>query len=178
MAASFMAHSRARCEWPEPSTPTMMPGISVLLLLEVLPIDARSARSAAAGPTGPPARDFGPLFWLGQLLAGRIDHLGVAVSADADHAVQADPAARLEARDLRTAVEHGGQVAGRVGHLAGQHVVARDGPDLGRAQAALHGRLAGLVQRPDRVGTGRRNRPLVVPEAVGFGCPGVFGLQR
>jgi hypothetical protein len=38
-----MAHSRARCEWPEPSTPTTMPGISVLLFLELLLIDARSA---------------------------------------------------------------------------------------------------------------------------------------
>src|SRR5882724_1501508 len=32
-----MAHSRARCEWPEPSTPTMMPDISFSLCREGSP---------------------------------------------------------------------------------------------------------------------------------------------
>jgi hypothetical protein len=46
----------------------------------------------------------------------------------------------------RTAVEHGGQLAGRVGDLAGQHVVAGYRPDLRRAQAALDGGPARLLQ--------------------------------
>src|ERR1051326_5225315 len=136
-AASCMAHSRARREWPDPSTPTMIPGISVLLTVRApcftVTFDARSAMPSAAGPSGRSGRDFGPL---PQRLAGRVDHRGMTVPVDAHHAVQADPATRLDAGDLGAAVEYGGQLAGRVGHLTGQHVVPRNGPDLRRAPAA------------------------------------------
>ena len=48
------------------------------------------------------------------------------------------------------------------------------GPDLGGAQAALDGGVAGLVQRPDRVGTWRRCGPLVVLKPPGLGDAAVL----
>src|SRR5271165_775172 len=58
-----MAHSRARREWPEPSTPTMIPGISVLLLLEL----PAAFSPLTLGPHGPP-RQGRPVPWPGTLV--------------------------------------------------------------------------------------------------------------
>ena len=96
----------------------------------------------------------------------------MTVGADADRAVQPDPGARLDARDLRAAIEDGSELAGGVADLAGQHGVPGRlaGPDLRGVQAALDGRMAGLAQRPDGVGARRRCGPLVVVEAAGPAC--------
>ena len=95
--------------------------------------------------------------------------------ADADHAAQPDPAAGLQAGDVRAAVEHGGQLAGRVGDLARQHgAVVLDRADLRRVQPALDHGPARLAQRPDRVGAGRRVR---LPVSRRPGPPGVDRLD-
>ena len=52
---------------------------------------------------------------------------------------------------LRTAVEHGGQLAGRVGDLARQHgAVVLERADFRRVQPALDDGPSRLAQRPDR----------------------------
>jgi hypothetical protein len=61
----------------------------------------------------------------------------VAVGADADGAVQPDSGARLDAGDLRAAVEDGGELAGGVADLAGQHGVPGRLAGPGSARAVL-----------------------------------------
>jgi hypothetical protein len=61
-------HSRARCEWAEPSTPTMIPGIPVSYCYKFLGSLILDARLGGPQPTelsGPLARDFGPNPWAG-----------------------------------------------------------------------------------------------------------------
>src|SRR6202044_3478168 len=59
----------------------------------------------------------------------------------------------------------GGQVAGGIGDLGGQHGVALDGPDLDDPDAALDHGAARLVDGADRGGAGRRDGPLIAARA-------------
>src|SRR5260370_29979731 len=69
---------------------------------------------------------------------------------DAHRAFEADPGTAHDAGDVRAAVEHGGQGAGPVRYLAGQHRVTFHRPDLYHPDAALDGDPARLGQRADR----------------------------
>jgi hypothetical protein len=84
---------------------------------------------------------------LTEQLVRRVDHGGAAVVADAGHAAQPDPAAGLQARDLRAAIEDGGQRAGRVDDLARQYVaIVPARADLRRMQPTLDNGPARLAQ--------------------------------
>jgi hypothetical protein len=65
---------------------------------------------------------------------------------DADRTPQPDPGAAHQAGNAGPAVEHGGQVPGGIGNLAGQHRVPFHRPDLHDPDAALDGGLARLVK--------------------------------
>src|SRR6185437_9082581 len=70
-------------------------------------------------------------------LVGGIDHHRLA-AADARGAGEPDAATADQAGDVRPAVEHRGEVAGRVVDLHGEHRVALDRADLHDPDLALH----------------------------------------
>ena len=110
-----------------------------------------------------------------QQLVRRVDHHRPA-AADPDLAAQPDLDARPQARDVRAAVEHRGQLAGRVLDVAGQHRVVLDRPDLDGVHPALDGRPARPRQRANRRDAAPWRRPLVTAAvgrratASGSGC--------
>ena len=83
-------------------------------------------------------------------------------------------APRLQARDVRPAVEQGGQAAGGVGDVHGQHRVPLDRADLHRPHPALDRGPSRPVQRADRVDPGGRRGPVVAGchRAAGRRAPG------
>src|SRR5262249_40254238 len=101
-------------------------------------------------------------------LVRRVDHDRVPV-LDADRALEPDPRAAHDARDVRAAVEQRGERAGAVGDLAGQHRVLLHRPDLDDADPALAAVLARLADRADRGDAGCRGRRVALRPALAIG---------
>ena len=92
----------------------------------------------------------------GDQLVGGVDHHRLA-ALEPDRAAEPDPRAADQAGDVRPAVEHRGEVAGRVVDLHREHRVPLDRADLDHPDLPLHRDLA-AGDGADRGDAGRGDR--------------------